>query len=217
MKFFNETHGPVYELTRHFLARMFDSELFSTAGRWRSAAIGAFSMLLLTGVAAFYQDPLAVVAISSPCGCIARKLSWRMLAGEAGRMMLFLAVSGLIAMLQWQALLPSRRDYLALASLPLRPWKVFAARFLAFMLFSLVAVAALNALPSLFAPFSLPRIRIGRTLLPGLWPRRWVFLRVVLHAGAAGRAAQLIAGPRVCACFGICARYLRHRVLPRRT
>ena len=152
MKFFNETHGPVYELTRHFLARMFDSELFSTAGRWRSAAIGAFSMLLLTGVAAFYQDPLAVARYHRLADVSPESFRGAMLAGEAGRMMLFLAVSGLIAMLQWQALLPSRRDYLALASLPLRPWKVFAARFLAFMLFSLVAVAALNALPSLFAP-----------------------------------------------------------------
>ncbi len=149
MRFFDETHGPVYELTRHFLVRMFDSELFSTAGRWRSAAIGAFSMLLLTGVAAFYRDPLAV---SRYRRLAPQTLRDAMLAGEAGRMMLFLAVSGLIAVLQWQALLPSRRDYLALASLPVRPRQVFAARFLAFMQFSLVAVASLNALPSLFAP-----------------------------------------------------------------
>jgi hypothetical protein len=152
MKPFNETHGPVFELTRHFLARSFDSELFSAAGRWRSAAIGAFSMLLLTGVSAFYQDsPVAAryhrLAHASPAA-----FRDAMFAAEAGRMMLFLAVAGLIGVLQWQALLPSRRDYLALASLPVRPRQVFIARFLAFMLFSLVAVAALNALPSLFAP-----------------------------------------------------------------
>ncbi|MGA7240651.1 MAG: hypothetical protein WBY44_33515 [Bryobacteraceae bacterium] len=152
MKFFDETHGPVYELTRHFLSRIFDSELFSAAGRWRSAAIGAFSMLLLTGVAAFYQGPLTVARFHRLAYASPETLRDTVLAGEAGRMMLFLAVSGLIAVLQWQALLPSRHDYLALASLPVRPRQVFAARFLAFMLFSLVAVAALNALPSLFAP-----------------------------------------------------------------
>ncbi len=132
MKRLSETHGPLFELTRHFLGRMFDSELFSTAGRWRSAAVGAFAMLLVTGVVAFYQRPAGI-------------------AGEVGRMLLFFALAGLIAVLQWQALLPSRRDYLALASLPVRPWQVFAARFLAFSIFSALVVAALVALPSLCA------------------------------------------------------------------
>lgn len=142
MKRWEETHGPVFELTRHFVARMFDSELFATGGSWRAAAIGAFSMFLLTGVAAFYQDALVRQAQPASAG----------IAAESGRMMLFLAVSGLVAILQWQALLPSRRDYLALASLPVRPRQVFAARFFALLIFSSAVVAALNALPSLFAP-----------------------------------------------------------------
>jgi hypothetical protein len=152
MNSFDETHGPVFELTRHFLARMFDSELFSAAGSWRSAAIGAFSMLLLTGVAAFYHDPITAARYHLLAHASPEAFRAAMLAGEAGRMLLFLAVSGLIAVFQWQALLPGRRDYLELASLPVRPWQVFAARFLAFTLFSLVAVAALNTLPSVFAP-----------------------------------------------------------------
>jgi hypothetical protein len=156
MKALGETHGPVFELTRHFLARSFDSELFSGAGRWRSAAIGAFSMLLLTGIAAFYQDPSVAARYHRLAQATPEAFRDAMFAAEAGRMMLFLAVAGLIGVLQWQALLPSRRDYLALASLPVRPRQVFAARFLAFMLFSLVAVAALNALPSLFAPPAKP-------------------------------------------------------------
>jgi hypothetical protein len=142
MRRLEDTHGPVFELTRHFVARMFDSELFSTGGSWRAAAIGAFSMFLLTGVAAFYQDPLVRHQRLANAG----------IAAESGRMMLFLAVSGLLATLEWQALLPGRRDYLALASLPVRPRQMFAARFLAFLIVSSAAVAALNALPSLFAP-----------------------------------------------------------------
>jgi hypothetical protein len=156
MKPFGETHGPVFELTRHFLARSFDSELFFAAGRWRSAAIGAFSMLLLTGISAFYQDPSVAARYHRLAHASPEVFSEAMFAAEAGRMMLFLAVAGLIGVLQWQALLPSRRDYLALASLPVRPRQVFTARFLAFMLFSLVTVAALNALPSLLGPPSRP-------------------------------------------------------------
>lgn len=142
MKHLGETRGPVFELTRHFLARMFDSELFSAGTSWRAAAIGAFSMFLLTGVAAFYNDPLA----RHP------RTEGAMMAAESGRMLLFLAVFGLLAVLQWQALLPGRRDYLALASLPVRPRQVFAARFLAFTIFAIAAVAALNTLPGIFAP-----------------------------------------------------------------
>lgn len=151
-----ETHGPVFELTRHFLARSFDSELFSAAGRWRLAAIGALSMLLLTGISAFYQDPSVAARHQNLAQASPEAFRDVMLAGEAGRMMLFLAVSGLIGVLQWQALLPSRRDYLALASLPVSPRHVFTARFLAFLLFSVATVAALNALPSLLAPPSRP-------------------------------------------------------------
>ena len=147
MKRLGETRGPVFELTRHFVARMFDSELFATGGSWRSAAIGAFSMLLLTGVSAFYQDPLVRH----------QRLANGGMAAEAGRMMLFLAISGLIGVVQWQALLPGKRDYLALASLPVRPREIFVARFLAFLIFSCAAVAALNALPSLFAPMAVRR------------------------------------------------------------
>ncbi len=46
MKALDETHGAKFELTRHFLARMFDSELFSTAGQWRTVAVGAFAAIL---------------------------------------------------------------------------------------------------------------------------------------------------------------------------
>jgi hypothetical protein len=109
-------------------------------------------MLLLTGVSAFYQDPSVAARYRRLAQASPGAFRDVMFAAEAGRMMLFLAVAGLIGVLQWQALLPSRRDYLALASLPVRPRHVFTARFLAFMLFSLVTVAALNALPSLFAP-----------------------------------------------------------------
>ncbi|MGA3241629.1 MAG: hypothetical protein ABSG03_35660 [Bryobacteraceae bacterium] len=139
MKRLEETHGPVFELTRHFLAHMFDSELFAGRDRWRPVAIAAFMLLLHTAVllpkAARYQRLSRL-----PAPLLANEL-----ADEAGQITLFLAIAGLVAMLRWQMLLPSRRDYMALASLPIRPRQIFLARFVGFLVFAAGVVAALNA------------------------------------------------------------------------
>ena len=149
MKGWQETRGPVFELTRHFVARMFDSELFATSGRWRGAAIGAFCVLPVAGL--IFQDPHMVARYH-------RLAPTAMLTEEAGRMLLFLAIAGLLAVFHWEALLPGRRDYLGLASLPVRPRQVFLARFLALSIFAVGAVAALIALPSMLAPHAAARV-----------------------------------------------------------
>ncbi|HWD00322.1 MAG TPA: hypothetical protein VG456_26375, partial [Candidatus Sulfopaludibacter sp.] len=41
-----DTHGPDFELLRHFVGRFFDSELTTTPDQWKVPAIGAFSLLL---------------------------------------------------------------------------------------------------------------------------------------------------------------------------
>jgi hypothetical protein len=148
LKRLEETHGQVFELTRHFLSHMFDSELFTGRDRWRPVAIGAFMLMLHTAVllpkAARYQRLSRLPApdlFSAP-----------LLADEAGQITLFLAIAGLLAMVQWQMLLPSRRDYMALASLPILPRQIFLARFAAFLVFAGGVVAALNLPLSLMAP-----------------------------------------------------------------
>lgn len=155
MKGWQETRGPVFELTRQFVARMFDSELFAASGRWRGAAIGAFSLLPVAGLV--FQDPRMAARYQRLARTAPDTFRAAMLTDETGRMLLFLAIAGLLGVLQWQSLLPSRRDYLALASLPVRPPQVFMARFLALSLFSLGAVTALVALPSLMAPHAAAR------------------------------------------------------------
>ena len=40
-----ETHGPWFELLRHFLARFFDSDLTTTPGQAKSMMIWAFAMI----------------------------------------------------------------------------------------------------------------------------------------------------------------------------
>ncbi|MBI3471695.1 MAG: hypothetical protein HY013_10085 [Candidatus Solibacter usitatus] len=41
-----ETHGTKFELVRHFLARMFDSEMFSTRGQGWTVGVSALALAL---------------------------------------------------------------------------------------------------------------------------------------------------------------------------
>jgi hypothetical protein len=142
MKFWDKTHGRHFELVRHFLLRTFDSEMFSMAtnrsGGWTRVAIGALSMafpagLLLTDPPYYHQaiDPtpenLRAVAI----------------ADQLAVLTLVFSITGIVALLAWQSLFPSRRDYLALAGLPVRSRDIFAARFTTVLLLAAALVAAM--------------------------------------------------------------------------
>ncbi|HWB97889.1 MAG TPA: ABC transporter permease, partial [Bryobacteraceae bacterium] len=133
-----------------------DGEWSAAPGQWKSAAIGAFALLLPTGLLLVREgalDPkyaskyrlLAMTAGPAEVGAA-------VIADEIALMTLLVSVTGLIALLEWQSLFPSSRDYLALASLPVRSCHVFTARFTSVLLFSTAMIAALNLLPSLIAP-----------------------------------------------------------------
>jgi len=156
VRWLEETHGVQFELVRHFLRRMFDGEWSSTPGQWRSAAIGAFSLFLPAGILLVregaldpkYASKYRLLAMAAgPAGVRAAAI-----ADELALVTLLICVTGLMALLEWQSLFPSGRDYLALASLPVRSRQVFIARFVSVLLFSAVLIAAMNLLPSLIAP-----------------------------------------------------------------
>ena len=156
MSWREETHGVQFELVRHFLRRMFDGDWSSSPGQWRSAAIGLFSMFLPAGLLLVREgamDPAyaSKYRLLSMAGA-QESLRAAAIADEIALLTLLLSVTGLIALLEWQSLFPSGRDYLALASLPVRSRQIFAARFTSVLLFSAVIIAAMNLLPSLIAP-----------------------------------------------------------------
>jgi hypothetical protein len=151
-----ETHGVQFELVRHFLRRMFDGEWSSTPGQWRSAAIGAVSLFLPAGILLVREGALdpkyaakyrLLAMAAGPAG-----VRGAAIADELALVTLLICVTGLMALLEWQSLFPSGRDYLALASLPVRSRQVFTARFVSVLLFSAAMIAAMNFLPSLIAP-----------------------------------------------------------------
>ena len=156
MKWLEETHGVQFELVRHFLGRILDGEWSSSPGQWRPAAIGLFSLFLPAGLllvregamnANYASKYLRLAMAADRAGIRAAAI-----ADEAALITLVVCVTGLIALLEWQSLFPTGRDYLALASLPVRSWQIFTARFISMLLFSTAIIAAMNVLPSLIAP-----------------------------------------------------------------
>ena len=112
MKWLDQTHGRNFELIRHFLGTLFDSEMFSSRGNWGSVAVGAFALAVPAGMLMLSTKPGRVSPI----------------ALELSALTLLEAICGIVALLAWQSLFPTRRDYLALAALPVRPRQIFTAR-----------------------------------------------------------------------------------------
>ncbi len=152
MSWLEKTHGVPFELTRHFLRRMFDGEWSSSPGQWRSAAIGVFSMFLPAGLLLVREGAMDPAYAFHYHRLSNEGLRAAALADQIALLTLMVCVTGLIALLQWQSLFPSRRDYLAMASLPVGSRQIFIARFVSVLLFSGVVIAAMNFLPSLIAP-----------------------------------------------------------------
>jgi hypothetical protein len=145
-----ETHGPGFELLRHFLLRFFDSDVVTTRGQVTTALIGGFSVLLpwfpvLVGPLREKYAYFSRLAVPDPYRQAVR-------ADELWLITLMMAAIGLLTAIKWQSLFPGLRDYRALGSLPLRPRQIFVAKLLALLLVTTAAVAVLNLLPSLIFP-----------------------------------------------------------------
>ncbi|MBI1786269.1 MAG: ABC transporter permease [Acidobacteria bacterium] len=142
-----ETHGTKFELVRHFLARMFDSEMFSTRGQGWTVGVSALALALPAGMLLLdppyfhrpiAQDPDTLRAVA--------------IAGQLAMLTFVYSVTGILALLAWQSLFPSRRDYLALAGLPVRSRQIFAARFASVLLLAGGITLAMSLLPTVMAP-----------------------------------------------------------------
>jgi hypothetical protein len=173
-----QTHGPNFELLRHFLLHFFDSDLSTTPGQMTPPLIGAFSMMLPWLF--LFVDPLRAkykhfsqIAVPGPYRHIVR-------ADELWLITLMMSAIGLLTAVKWQSVFPSLRDYRTLGTLPLRARQIFGAKLAALLLVSTAAIVTLNLLPSL--------------LFPAVSASRWQFglsfaRRVLAHAAACTTAS----------------------------
>ena len=145
-----ETHGPGFELLRHFLLRFFDSDMVTAPGQTATALIGAFSIFLpwfptIVGPLRHKYAYFSSLAIPGPYRQAVR-------ADELWLITLMMSAIGLLTAVKWQSLFPGLSDYRALGSLPLRARQIFAAKLLALLVLATAAVVTLNLLPALMFP-----------------------------------------------------------------
>ncbi len=172
----DETRGINFELVRHFLTRMFDSEMFSTRGQWRTVAISAFALAIPAGML-LLDPPYLPRGVRTPSSSV---------AGELAVLTLLFAITGVLALLSWQSLFPTRRDFLALAGFPARPSQIFVARFLSILLFATTMVVTLCVLPSLMPPnfFTVPQHRgFEAHFIPAALGCLFIFFSIVALQG----------------------------------
>jgi hypothetical protein len=151
-----ETHGSGFELRRHFFPRFFDSDMVSTPGQFQVVAFGAFAIFVSLSVImtqAYYHKYWMLNDLASPD-------PYR-LSGLADRLFLItgaMALAGLITAVEWPALFPGLRDYLAMAGLPIKTRDLFLAKFTTLIAFMGIFITGLNTLPSIV----LPAVMVGR-------------------------------------------------------
>src|ERR1039457_1390185 len=123
-----ETHGPGFELLRHFLLRFFDSDLVTASGQTTTALIGAVAIFL--PMFPMIVGPLQHKSASFPPRAVPEPYRQAVRADELWLITLTMSGIGLLTAIKWQALFPGLGDYRTLGSLPLRAWQMFAAKLL---------------------------------------------------------------------------------------
>jgi hypothetical protein len=145
-----ETHGPVFELVRHFLWRFFDSDLVTAPGQMTAVLIGAIPVvfqwffLLIAPLKHKYAD-LSRLPAPGP-------YREAVLADELWLLTLMMSIIGLLTAVKWHFLFPDLRDYRALAALPVRPREIFGAKLIALILIAAALLAVVNFLPAVGFP-----------------------------------------------------------------
>ena len=146
----SRTHGPFFELLRHFLVRFFDSDLITTPGQMAGPLIGVFSLLLpwfnmFIGMLREKYAHFGGLASPGPFRHVVR-------ADELWLVTLMMSAIGLATAVQWESVFPSLRDYRSLGTLPLRTWQIFAAKLAALLIVTTAAIVTLNFLPAMGFP-----------------------------------------------------------------
>lgn len=151
-----KTHGPTFELLRHFLGTFFESDFITTSSSTKGVLIGMVPVffqwffLLIGPLRHKYEDLSRLVSPNL------YRESLR--ADELWLITLMMCAVGLLTATKWQSLFPDGRDYRALGTLPLRPVRIFAAKFGALLIVATAALIVLNFLPC----FAFPALSGGR-------------------------------------------------------
>ena len=149
-KWLEKTHGPLFELLRHFLSNFFDTDLVSAPGQIRTALIAAFSVFLpwFPIVLSPFKKKYEYLSALGSSDLYVRSVR----ADELWLITLMMSAIGLMGAIKWPSMFPGLRDYRSLAALPLRAYQVFSAKLLALLLIATAAIIPLNLIPGVLFP-----------------------------------------------------------------
>jgi len=198
-----ETHGPFFELVRHFFGRMFESELVTAPDQLRTWIVGILaaimSLMLYIPISQFrkYVD----LTTAGLVGLYhAHAMTDRLLF-----IILPMLLVAFVAAIEWHSLFPTERDYRNLMPLPISRVQMFLAKLCALMLFVQLFACAVILLPS----FLLPMVQESELALE---PMRWK--HIIGHFIAAG-AGALFAFLSLVSLQGALMNLLGRRLFPR--
>jgi hypothetical protein len=145
---------PFRLLLRLFQDRFFESDEATSGGGFQTNINQVLGFLTASGfVVSYFMMPALSHIINRSTGA---DLGWALRGFQLFSPSYTFAVIGFAAFFEWDMLFPNRRDFLILASFPVRLRDLFAAQFTALAKFLCLLIFAVNVFPTLFtALFSL--------------------------------------------------------------
>jgi hypothetical protein len=154
-------------LYRVFLLRVVDLELLSADGD-PTKLIGQFATIFVT-ISLFFTLPALLMLMGT--GSLPGTEGW---TPEHFFIETAMTCAGLIAVLNWEAAFPDKRDLLVLAPLPVRKSTLFLAKVAALFAAPALAMVALNIFSGVVWPFLFRADSGGFFAVLRAWPAYWI-------------------------------------------
>lgn len=140
-------------LTGHFFRRFFTGEMLSSEADLRLGIGGIIALLALPGaILSLLLLPKYSSFLRWLAGHPFFDFNQVSIPDKYILLTLTMTITGIVAVLKWQALFPDRTDYSNLAVLPFKPWLIVSAKFTALILFVALVVLALNVVSTVLFP-----------------------------------------------------------------
>jgi hypothetical protein len=154
-----EKRGPFRLLLDLFLSRFMGNDAVSPEGGFETNIYQVMGFLATPGfIVSLYLMPAFMQLAIQPPG---PAVDWALRTSRLFFPAYSFAVTGFATLFEWDMLFPDRRDFLILASFPIRLRDLFGAKFSALGLFLVALTVAVNLFPTLMVPLismSIPQV-----------------------------------------------------------
>jgi len=148
-KLFRDDETHFVQLAEHFFRRFFDNEFVSRGGEARLTVVHILAVLAVPPILyTFYLiHTYDFIGWNFPA-----QFPSVALVDHCRYVTFAMVITGLVAVLEWDAMFLDRRDYAILIPLPLKAGTIFAAKITALLLFLSLFIVDTAALPTFFYP-----------------------------------------------------------------